>query len=70
MTAAEKLLAKVPFTLTQSEWDRIPSRMKGMIKGDYNPGHMPGQMLGSKTLRVANRVLIEGMDFEIEYSLI
>lgn len=70
MTAEEKLLARVPFVLTEDEWARIPSRMKGVIRGDYNPGHQPGHMLGSKTLKVANRMLIEGMDFEIEYSLI
>ena len=70
MTPTEKLLQKVPFTLTDSEWGSIPDNMKGRIRGDYNPGRLPGIMVGNRTLKVGKKMLIEGIDFTIEYSLI
>lgn len=70
MNYEDAILSKVPFTLTNDEWDRIPSAMKGKIRGDYNPGHMPGRFMGCNTIRLKKKTLIEGIDFKIEYSLI
>ena len=70
MDFEDALLRKIPFILTEDEWNRMPDTMKGRIEGDYNPGHMSGRFLGSRTLRLKKKTLIEGLDFAIEYSLI
>jgi len=66
----EQLLRRIPFVITDDEYMGLPEAMRGQIRGDFNPGHMPGRFLGNRTIRLSKKTLIEGIDFEIEYSLI
>ena len=66
----EQLLMRVPFVITDDEYMSLPEAMRGQIRGDFNPRHMPGRFLGNRTIRLSKKTLIEGIDFEIEYSFI
>jgi hypothetical protein len=70
MDIEEQLLRRIPFVITDDEYMSLPEAMRGEIKGDYNLRRMPGRFLGHKTIRLSKKTLIEGIDFEIEYSLI
>lgn len=70
MDIEEQLLKRIPFVITDDEYMSLPEAMRGQIKGDYNPRRMPGRFLGNRTIRLSKKTLIEGIDFEIEYSLI
>ena len=51
---------------TKSQWDGFDDAQKGRVTHDFNPGRLPGQFVGLRTLRAGGRRMVEGLDFVVE----
>jgi hypothetical protein len=51
---------------TKKQWDRLPSKDKGRISGEWVAKGVRRAYLGGTTLRYGKKVLFEGIDYVIE----
>lgn len=55
---------------TESQWRELDDSKKGRITHEYASKGRTPRYKGSKTLMAQRRMLVEGIDFRIDYSLI
>lgn len=55
---------------TEKQWNEFPSEKKGRVTHEYRADGKRPTLIGYRTLHIGNRMLIEGVDFVIDYSLV
>ena len=55
---------------TERQWNSFPKDKKGHVTGDFNPKRLPGRLIGRRTLILGNHMLIEGVHFVVDESLV
>lgn len=57
-------------TYTERQWNEFPKDKKGRVTHEYRADGKRPTLIGYRTLHIGNRMLIEGVDFVIDYSLV
>ncbi len=57
-------------TLTEKQWNSIKPSMKGRVSHAFDRNGLAQRLIGRRTLIIGGRMLIEGIQFVIDESLI
>lgn len=51
--------------VTEKEWDKLPNTVKGRIETECVPGGTRKHLVWNRTLRMAGRMFVEGLNLSI-----